>query len=48
MCYGAGAKAPVGSSRAPAVGWGSPGGTRDVRMGLGRGVQKAAGGVGLG
>ena len=40
MCFRAGAKAPVCSGWAPAVGQGSPGGTREVRMGLGQGVTK--------
>jgi len=43
MCFRAGAKAPVCSGWAPAVGQGSPGGTREVRMGLGQGVKKDVG-----
>ena len=42
-CFGAGAKAPVRSGWAPAVGQGSLGGTREVRMGLGQGVKKDVG-----
>jgi len=42
-CFGAGAKAPVCSGWAPAVGQGSPGGTREVRMRLGQGVKKDGG-----
>ena len=40
MCCGAGAKAPVHSGWAPAVGQDSPGGIHEVRMGLGQGVKK--------
>lgn len=32
----------------PEVGWGSPCGTCEVRMGLGQGLKKAVGGNGLG
>ena len=40
MCFRAGAKDPVGSGWAPAVGQDSPGGIHVVRMGLGQGVKK--------
>jgi len=40
MFCGAGAKAPVRSGWAPAVGQDSPGGIHEVRMGLGQGVKK--------
>lgn len=36
------------SQWAPAVSWGSPGVTHEVRMGLGQGFKKAAGGDGSG
>jgi len=43
MCCRAGANAPVRSGWAPAVYQGSPGGTREVRMGSGQGVKKDVG-----
>jgi len=43
MCCGAVAKAPVPLGWAPAAGQGSPGGTREVKMGLGQGVKKDVG-----
>jgi len=48
MCFRAGAKDPVGSGWAPAVGQDSPGGTCEVRMGLGQSVKKDVGRDGLG
>jgi len=43
MCCRAGAKAPVRSGWAPAVGQGSPGGTCEVRMRSGQGIKKEVG-----
>ena len=43
MCCRAGANAPVLSGWAPAVYQGSPGGTREVRMGSGQGIKKNVG-----